>query len=137
MSKKCLLAFFLNFWYNEIVDVSTSDFKSNIDKYKINSLVSNSKIKNKFNAKKIYKIDNYYYFMSNNIFYRSSIDYEDEPIRLFKVKEVSDFKIVDKNILVISDNMLYIYNDDIGLKKLIMNNEFRYRYKNMYDLFVY
>ena len=123
---------------SKLISVDTSEFKSNMDKYKINSLIDNSKIKKKFNTEEIYKIDNYYYFRSkDNTFYRSSVKYPEEPIRLFRLKEVSDFTIVEKNILVISDNMLYIYNDEVGLKKIIMNNEFRYKYKNMYNLYIY
>ena len=119
----------------KLIDVSTSDFKSNIDKYKVNALIQDDTITSKFNATNIFKVDKYYYFKDkNNNFYRSNTKYKTNPTLLFRLNEVSDWKVIDNNILVISDNLLYFYNDEYGLKKVMLNNEFRYRYKNMYGL---
>ena len=34
-----------------------------------------------------------------------------------------------------SNDTLYLYNDDIGLRKIVSNNEFKYNYKNIYNLY--
>ena len=122
---------------NKLIDVSTSDFKSNIDSYKLIKKIDDASITSKYGECSIYEVGNYYYYKTaNNTFYRANKKYKNAGVALFKVDNISDWKIVNKNILVISDNILYLYNDDYGLKKLILNNEFRYRYKNMFDLWI-
>ena len=99
--------------------------------------IDDASITSKYGECSIYEVGNYYYYKTaNNTFYRANKKYKNAGVALFKVDNISDWKIVNKNILVISDNILYLYNDDYGLKKLILNNEFRYRYKNMFDLWI-
>jgi hypothetical protein len=80
--------------------------------------------------------NNSYYFESNGTFYRSNIKYEDSATKLFSIDKVSDWKIVDNNLLIMSNDTLYLYNDEIGLKKIISNNEFKYNYNNIYNLYI-
>ena len=58
-----------------------------------------------------------------------------QAIKLFSIDKVNDWKIVDNNLLIMSNDTLYLYNDDIGLRKVVSNNEFKYNYKNIYNLY--
>lgn len=117
-------------------EISTSKFKSNINDYKFVKFISNDKIKDKYNTDNIYLFNNSYYFESKGNFYRSNINYEDNATKLFSVDKVNDWKIVDGNLLIMSNDTLYLYNDDLGLRKIVSNNEFKYNYKNIYNLYL-
>ena len=121
---------------NKVKEVSTSKFKSNMNDYKFIKFISNDKIKEKYKTDHIYLFNNSYYFESNGTFYRSNIKYEDSATKLFSIDKVSDWKIVDNNLLIMSNDTLYLYNDEIGLKKIISNNEFKYNYNNIYNLYI-
>ena len=103
--------------------------------YKFIKFISNDKIKEKYKTDHIYLFNNSYYFESNGTFYRSNVKYEDNATKLFSIDKVSDWKIVDNNLLIMSNDTLYLYNDDIGLRKIVSNNEFKYNYKNIYNLY--
>ena len=119
----------------KVKEISTSKFKSDMNNYKFIKYISNDKIKEKYNTENIYLVNNSYYFEVKGSFYRSNIDYEDRAIKLFSIYKVNDWKIVDNNLLIMSNDTLYLYNDDIGLRKVVSNNEFKYNYKNIYNLY--
>ena len=72
------------------------------------------------------------YYRDGNDFYRSNDLNEDVYTYLFKLKDVTDWKVINNNILIISRDKLYIYNDLYGLKLIVKNNELKYNYKNIY-----
>ena len=126
---------YVGFKDNKLIDLDVSDFIADIDSYKLIQAIGTDNINNNFGRSDTYKVGNYYYFKtSDHNFYRSNTKYDDKPVKLFKLDFVSTWKVVDTDILVISDNMLYVYNDDYGLKPIILNNEFRYRFNNMVDI---
>ncbi len=120
----------------KVKEVSRSKFKSNMNDYKFVRFISNDKIKEKYHTDHIYLFNNSYYFESKGTFYRSNVKYEDNATKLFSIDKVSDWKIVDNNLLIMSNDTLYLYNDEIGLRKIISNNEFKYNYNNIYNLYI-
>lgn len=121
---------------DKVKEISTSKFKSDMNSYKFVKYISNDKIKEKYKTEHIYLFNNSYYFESNGTFYRSNVNYEDSATKLFSVDKLNDWKIVDNNLLIMSNDTLYLYNDDIGLRKIISNNEFKYNYNNIYNLYL-
>lgn len=119
-----------------LLKVETSDMKNNPDKYKFVSKIDDSKIKEKYNTKDIYYINNYYYFRDkDNNFYRSNSKYKNKPTYLFKLNNVNYYTIYNDSLIVITDENMYYYNDNNGLKKIIKNKEFKYNYENICLLF--
>ena len=80
----------------------------------------------KFNTESYRKIGDNYYYLDNNCIYRVFND--KNKILLFKLNNISDWKVIDNDILVVSNNYLYLYNDLYGLKKIVKNDEFKYNY---------
>ena len=118
----------LNYIYyvnDEELDVKTSIFKENIDLYKFDRI-----IEEKGKEYIIYGSNKYY--RDGNDFYRSNDLNEDVYTYLFKLKDVTDWKVINNNLLIISKDKLYIYNDLSGLKLIVKNNELKYNYKNIY-----
>lgn len=55
---------------------------------------------------------------------------------LFKVPNVSNIKYFKDSIYFISDDILYMYQDRVGLKPLAKYKEFYFNQNNMYDIYV-
>lgn len=88
----------------------------------------------KIDAKSV-KVDNdiYYYVDSNNNVYMMYKDYMDIPILLFSLESISEWKVNNGSIIAISGDTLYYYDDDFGLRKILVNSELKYNYKNICD----
>ncbi len=118
-------------------EIETSTFKSKMNDYIFEKEISNKKIINKYGEVEQKTSGNYYFFKTkDNTFYRSSSKYPDKAIKLFKTGNVSTWKVVDDTIIFISGNTLYFYSDDYSLKKVLSNNELKYNYKNICDLYI-
>lgn len=109
---------------NEEKKVLTRDFKNNINKY-----VFDKKIDIKDNNIK-YQYTKY--IKDNNRFYR---DGNNNKMFLFELNDVVDYKIINDNILLISNGNLYFYNDLYGLKLIYYSNELKFNYNNIYSLY--
>ncbi len=59
-----------------------------------------------------------------------------QELILLQFDNFYELKIIDNNIFGINDDTLYMYNNKIGLKKLISNRELIYNYKNIYDIYI-
>ena len=96
----------------------------NISNFFLNKkLFNNNLINNKI------KEYDYSYFIKNNNFYKKLKDGNKEL--LFKLENIDDWKIYDRDILLISDGIVYLYNDKEGLIKIISSNELKYNYKDI------
>lgn len=92
------------------------------------------KLEELYDAKDVKKEGNFYYFFSNNgNFYKVDLNYLDDPILLFNFESVSEWKVKNGNIMIVSDDMLYFYNDKVGLLPILQNSELNYNYKNICD----
>lgn len=96
-----------------------------------NKLLTNKEITNSGELRKEY---NYYYYYENNIFYKVLENNLAHPITLFKLNNISDWYIVDRGVILIKDDTLYYYDDENGLKEILISNELKYNYKNIYYL---
>lgn len=122
---------------NEIDNVEASLFKSKMNEYVFEKPITNNKIDKKYGDNEKYLSNNIYYFKTkDNTFYKSNIKYPDKATVLFKTDSVSTWKVVDDTIILVRDNSLYFYNDEYGVKKVVSNNELKYNYKNICDLYI-
>ena len=95
-------------------------------------LFSNKKYLNKkISKEELINENNIYYYLEENNFYRQIKNREKEL--LFTLKDIKDWKIINGNILVLSDDIVYIYKENSGLKPIIQSNELKYNYKNIVD----
>lgn len=96
--------------------------------------ISNSELEKLYGAKEIKKEGDFCYFFSENgNFYKVDLNYLEDPILLFNFESVSEWKVKNGNIMIVSDDMLYFYNDEVGLLPILQNSELKYNYKNICD----
>lgn len=107
---------------------------SKSDYFLQDQLFNNKLITNKITKSKLLKKDNIYYYMEDNKFYKVLNISKDNPILLFEIDNINNWMVVNYDILVISDNTLYLYNDDSGLQKILESNEIKYNYQNIINL---
>ena len=55
-------------------------------------------------------------------------------ILLFEIENIKDWKVIGEELLIIKDDILYWYNENKGLRKIIEYNELKYNYENIYTL---
>lgn len=83
----------------------------------------------------IYSHDSYYYKDSNNNVYQVLKDFPDYKILLFKFDDFKEMKVVNNNVFGIVGDTVYMYNNNIGLRKVAQNRELVYNYQNIYDIY--
>jgi hypothetical protein len=82
--------------------------------------------------------DGYYYiyvnYNNNIIVYRASKQKEEYVTYLFSIDKMNNIKYVDDYIYFTNNDMLYVYNDKIGLRPIIKNSLLNGNV-NMYDVY--
>ena len=78
------------------------------------------------------KLHNYYYSNKDNNYYKSLNNKNKEL--LFELANVKEWNIIDRDILLLKDKTIYLYNDEVGLRKLVESNELKYNYEDIYKL---
>ncbi len=117
--------------------IETVLFKSKMKEYVFENDITNDEISKKYGDSKIYMSNNTYYFKTkDNIFYKANINYPDKATKLFKSGKISTWKVVDDTIIFVSGNSLFFYDDNYGVKKILSNNELKYNYNNICDLYM-
>ena len=71
----------------------------------------------------------YFYYLENNEVYRQLEDGNKEL--LFELENIDEWNVYDRDILLISDGVVYLYNDEVGLVKILSSNELKYNYKDI------
>lgn len=93
-------------------------------------------ISKKYGKVEIKKSNNIYYFKTEDgKVYMTFADHFDKSVLLFENKDILEWKIVDNVIYFLSDTTIYQYDESTGLKPIILNNEFKYNYKNIFDVY--
>ena len=75
------------------------------------------------------KENNVYYYLENNNFYRQRENRNKEL--LFSINDVKEWKIISNKIIIVSEDILYLYDDNRGLVPIIKSNELNYNYENI------
>ena len=68
-----------------------------------------------------------FYFYYNKFF--------DNKMILFNIKDISNIKLVNNYLYFISEDTLYSFNIDEGIKMLIKYSEFYYNPTNRYEIY--
>ncbi len=96
--------------------------------------VKNKKISKLYGDVIIKKYKSIYYFRTKDgRVYQIINNNYNNPVLLFKVIDMKEWKLYNNSMSFISDNLVYSYDCTYGLKEVILNNEFRYNSKNIYD----
>lgn len=112
--------------------ISSVEFFEN--EFYFTNQVENSKLEKKYQAIDIRKEGRFYYFRTESgDFYRVFEENLDHPLLLFHFDQVSEWKLKDDGIILVSDNSLYFYDDVYGLLSIAEYNELLYNYKNICD----
>ena len=85
-------------------------------------------------AKELKKEYNYYYFIENSEVYKVLDSNKKNRILLAELKNISDWMIRDRELILLSEDTVYSYTDQWGLRKILSTNELKYNYKNIYNL---
>ncbi|MDD3048791.1 MAG: hypothetical protein PHQ89_02215 [Bacilli bacterium] len=84
--------------------------------------------------------DGYYYMYtsSDNLVKAYRIDKQNTSIKtlLFKVPNISNIKYINKSIYFISEDILYMYSDETGLRPLLKYHELIFNKSNMYEIYI-
>lgn len=78
--------------------------------------------------------DNYYYFKKNNKIYSRLINSTDKI--LFELDDIKEWNIIDDDIILISNDSLYMYHNN-ELKNILKYNELNYNYKDICTIWKY
>lgn len=106
--------------------LSKSDF------FMKNKYFNNEKIKDKvLKATDLRRENNYFYYLEDSKLYKALDINKKNPILLFELDDIKDWKIADRDLLLIVDDSLYSYNEEGGLTKIVESNELKYNYKNI------
>lgn len=117
---------YLTYYDNEFKSLTKSDFFMETQIFN-NKKVIDKKISNEEHIKE----NNIYYFLENNNFYRQRINRNKEL--LFSLDEIKEWKIISDKIIIISEDTLYLYDDNRGLVPIVKSNELNYNYENICD----
>ena len=79
--------------------------------------------------------ENNYYYQNNGSVYKIVGDNYEYKVLLFKFDDLKELKVLNGNLYFISYDTVYMYNDKIGLKKVIEDRELIYNYKNIFDVY--
>jgi hypothetical protein len=80
------------------------------------------------------KENNIYYTYEDNKFYKALSTNKKTRQLLFELDDVTEWNIIDNDILLVSGKTLYLYNDVLGLRKILESNELKYNYTNICKL---
>lgn len=91
-------------------------------------------IYNKFGDVNVVQSDNYYYFVKDDIFYKQYKDYQIIE-KLFKYENVTDWKVVDGDIIFTQGDTLFLFSERYGIKPIAKSKELKFNYKNICNLY--
>lgn len=117
---------YLTYYDNEFKSLTKSDYFMEKQIFN-NKKVIDKKISNEEHIKE----NNIYYFYEENNFYRQRINRNKEL--LFSIDEIKEWKIISNKIIIISEDILYLYDDNRGLVPIVQSNELNYNYENICD----
>ncbi|MBQ7790630.1 MAG: hypothetical protein IJ399_05135 [Bacilli bacterium] len=117
---------YLTYYDNEFKSLTKSDYFMEKQIFN-NKKVIDKKISNEEHIKE----NNIYYFYEDNNFYRQRTNRNKEL--LFSIDEIKEWKIISNKIIFISEDILYLYDDNRGLVPIIQSNELNYNYENICD----
>lgn len=76
-----------------------------------------------------------YYFIQDSKVYRISKNHLDIPILLFEKSGLNNIKVVGNTVYFVVDDILYYYEDEVGIVSVLKNNELRYNTLNRIDVY--
>lgn len=117
---------------NKLVDIDISELIVE-KKYFIDYIIPDNIVK-KYGNEVIYSEDNYYYQENGSLYQIVGNNY-DYKILLFRFDDLKELKVLNGNIYFISGDTVYMYNNKLGLKKIIENRELIYNYKNIFGVY--
>lgn len=78
--------------------------------------------------------NNYFYYQDNNYIYKTSLSNINKPILLLELDNIKEWQIVGEEIIILSEDTIYAYNDKRGLRKIVEYKELNYNYENIYKV---
>ena len=114
---------------NKLVTITKSKFFEK--EIYFNDSIKNKEIIKLYDTNEIKYSNNYYYFKVQNKIYKALKNHEESAILLFELPSIKEWNIKGDDLTVISDDTFYLYNEKVGLRKLVESNELRYNYKNI------
>lgn len=117
---------------SKLKDVDISELTTE-KKYFVKHIIPDT-LKNKYGDSIIYSNQNYYYSKDGAVYSIIGNNY-DYKVLLFKFDAFNEVKVLNGNVYGINKDTVYMYNNKIGLKKVLTNRELIYNYKNIFDVY--
>lgn len=119
----------------KLVTVASKEYLKSNDIW-TNDVVNNV-LGNMYGAKEVKKSNDMYYFVTDTgDFYKTDKLNLKNSVLLFHFDSVSEWKVKGDNVMVVSGDTMYYYDDVYGLLPIVTSNEFIYNYKNICDFYV-
>ena len=141
-ARKCYMTYILEMILNDsdnlirCYELSINLINNNIDKLDNISVI----LENKLNVEQLAALNNFVKIINDNISESSLDDISDERLKNKTIINTmmhfaKNYKNLSKNrdVLFINKDTLYFYNDELGIRKIISNNEFKYNSNNICD----
>lgn len=113
-------------------DISIGEL-TNTPKYFIKDVIP-KELTDKYGDNIMYSNDNYY-FVENGGVYQIVGDNYEESVLLFRFNDLKEVKVLNGNVYGISEDTIYMYNHNLGLKRVIQDRELIYNSKNKYGVY--
>ncbi len=110
-------------------EMTKSDFFMNDILFDDN--ISDTKVTISSRLKKEY---NYYYFIENDGIYKALDSNKKDRILLGKLNNISDWFVKEREVIILSQDTIYSYSDQYGLRIILSTNELKYNYRNIYNM---
>ena len=78
--------------------------------------------------------NNYFYYQDNKNIYKTSLSNINKSILLLELDNIKEWQIVGEEIIILSEDTIYAYNDKRGLRKIVEYKELNYNYENIYKV---
>ena len=83
----------------------------------------------------IYETDRYYYLKNNGEISRIYKKNLNQKVILFTANNLKSIVANKDTIYFIIDDTIYYYHDNYGIRRIIVSNEFKYNYNNIYAVY--
>ncbi len=104
-----------------------------LNKQRFSDMIIDEEITSRYGTTEIKKDLNERFYKSGNRIYKIIDKNYDNPVLLFELPNMLEWKTKENSVTVISGNTIYLYTDEFGFEKILENEELRYNYENIYD----
>ena len=118
---------FITYQNNEKKEFNKSDF------FKADQLFNNNYYSKELDREG-WLNNRYFYYQENNYIYKAQLSNINKVTLLLELDNIKEWHIVGEEIILLSEDTIYAYNDNRGLRRIVEDKELNYNYENIYKV---